>query len=331
MALSRTPDVEMAGEAIHGILLPGEPDQHGPHQRSCPPRLFVFPRLDLLHASAATDIDELLRTVKHLAADVFDTEQSATEFYQQHLSSHNPPVFLSSLKDHTGPTFSGWRFSEYGTAPAEAGVGVALDFLLDNPIRCRLAEDWHFHIVEILANQSHRHKTVLRYPQDPARELREALYDVEAELYDRHPILSKDALHDFWSSSEIHKHLTLHAVKMQRYREGYSYSITQALDYVRRHVADYVTEVLGMDSVGGEPEIPNGDLARKIQSLKANFGATVGELEDLFNLDRKTLRRVELGKPVRQSTIHKAPASRDTLDQLRCRLLENRGRRHRLN
>jgi hypothetical protein len=321
----------MAGEAILGILLPGEPDRHGPVQRSCPPRLFVLPRLDLLHASAATDIDEMLRTVKHLAADVFDTEQSATEFYQQHLSSHNPPVFLSSLKEHTGPIFGGRRFSEYRTAPAEAWVGVALDFLLDNPIRCCLAEDWQFHTLEILANQSYRHKTVLRYPQDPARELREALYDVEAELYDRHPVLSKDALRDFWSSFEVHKHLTLHAVKMQRYHDGYSDSITQALDYVRRHVADYVTEVLGVDSVCGEREITHGDLARKIQSLKADWGATVGELEDLFNLDRKTLRRVELGEALRQSTMDKAPASRVTLDQLRCRLLENRGRKHRLS
>src|SRR5229473_6227060 len=196
MALSRTPDVVMAGET--GILLAGKSNPQEPNQPgSRPPRLYVFPRLDLVGASAATNIDDLLHAVKHLVAEVFDTEDEANQYYQRSLGTYNPPVSLSSLGEHAGSKFSGRRFSDYRTAPAETWVGVALDFLLDNPIRCTLAEDWQFHTLEILVNQKKSHKTVRRYPQDPARELREALYDVEAELYDRHPVLTTDALRDF--------------------------------------------------------------------------------------------------------------------------------------
>jgi hypothetical protein len=60
------------------------------------------------------------------------------------------------------------------------------------------------------------------------------------------------------------------------------------------------------------------------------MGATVEELEALFNLDRKSLRKIELGKSILQSTIDKSPASRDPLPSLKSRLAENRKQKYRL-
>ena len=310
--------------------MPEKSHQPMPYTKTCAPRLSVFPRLDLIHLNHAADIDDLLHEVKHMTGEVFNSEESASSFYKQHLATHNAPVCLCSLHRHTGSPFAGRRLAEYHAAPAENWVGVALDFILDNPIGCTLAEDWQFRSIELQVNQKTSHKTVRRHPAHPDRELLEALYDLEAELYERHGALSTDALRDFWCSFEMHRHLTAHALKMARYHDDYSEPITKALDNVRRHVADYVRDVLGVSDTSAEAKRAHGVLQEKILLLKSDSGATVEELEDLFNLDRKTLRKLELGETVRQGTINKAPACRDTLECLTKRLNENRSQRHRL-
>jgi hypothetical protein len=287
--------------------------------------------MDLVDPTEAMNFDDLIHHLKDVTPEEFDTEETAKEFYQQHLTTHDPPVYLCSLQSYTGSPFTGRCFSEYRTAPAGSWIEVAIDCALDNPIRCTLADDWQFRLVEVLVNQKISHKTVRRHTDNPVRELLEALYEVEAALYDRYAVLSTDALRDFWSSVEIHRHLRLHALKMERYRGYYSASITEALDHVRRHMADYVTEVLGVSKVSAQAKGTPSDLARKIRGLKADGGATVEELVDLFNLDRKTLRKIERGERVRQSTIDKSPAWREAPDRLSDRLLENRRRKHNLN
>lgn len=290
------------------------------------PRLFVFPRLDLVRFGSA-DTEQVLYDLGHMNPEMFETEKAAKEFYRQRLTTHHPPIYLASLVDRQGPKFTGLRFSQYHTAPADARVGVALDFVLDSPIRCTLAEDWQLGVVETVVSQNMSHKTVRRHTAQPVRELEEFLHGVEAALYTVHTDLSTDAVKDFWSSFEVHRYLTIHALKMERYRTDYAEDIDTALDYARRHVADYLTDEVSAEEDSARLTRGQVSFAKKIQCLKTDSNATVQELEDLFNIDRKTLRRIELGKPVLQSTVDKAQASEETLERLTRRLLENRKRK----
>lgn len=266
------------------------------------PRLFVFPRLDLVRFNASADIEQVIYDLEHVNLEMFETQTAAEEFYGQHLGTHHSPIYLASLVDRQGPKFTGQRFLQYHTAPADARVGVALDFVLDSPIRCTLAEDWQLGAVETLVSENMSHKTVRRHTAQPARELAEFLQGVEAALYTVHPDLSTDAVKDFWSSFEVHRYLTIHALKMERYRTDYAEDIDTALDYARRHVADYLADEVLAEEPSARLTRGHVSFAKKIQCLKTDSNATVRELEDLFNIDRKTLRRIELAKPVLQST-----------------------------
>jgi hypothetical protein len=208
--------------------------------------LYVFPRLDTISLSGI-EIDEGIGQLEQTKAEVFETEQAAFQFYQEHLTTHLRPVYRLSLHRDTGKPFTGLRLSQYHSAPAAsagAQIGVALDFSLDQSIRCVLAEDWEFRALEMLVAQKTNHKTVRRHPEYPGLELAEALHDLESALYNQHTSLSADALRGFWSSFEVHRYLTLYALKMCRYANDYSTSVTEALDYVRRHLVDYVEDVL---------------------------------------------------------------------------------------
>jgi hypothetical protein len=294
------------------------------------PRLFVFPRLDLVRVDSAGDTERVVHDLKHMHAEAFETEKAAEEFHGQHLRTHHAPIYLASLADRQGPPFTKQHFSQYHTVPAGSGVRMGIDFILDSPIRCTLADDWQLGSVAILMTENTSHKTVRRHTAQPARELVEFLHGVEAALYTFHTHLSRDAVKVFWSSFEVHRYLTVHALEMGRYRADYAESIDTALDYARRHIADYLSDVVLADEASAPRTRVHVSFARKIQCLKADANATVQELEDLFNLDRKTLRRVELGNLILQSTVNKAQASEDSLEQLTRRLLENRKRRCRM-
>jgi DNA-binding XRE family transcriptional regulator len=301
-------------------------DQTEPHRtKPCGPPLLVFPRLDLVEVEVeASQIDEIIYRLKSFNASTFDTERAAFDFYKQHLATHDSPVHSCSLGRHTTTPFTGPPLAQYQTAPAEDWVGVAVDFTVDHPIRCTLANDWQFGSITTSVNQKPSHKAVRRHPANPERELLEAMYDLEAKLYEVHPLLSRDALHDFWTSFEMHRHLTIRALKMQRFRSDYSDSRSKALDYVRAHIPNYVEDVLipSVTKAGVNQSIV--ELAKKIQALKAESGATVEELEDLLHLDRKTIQKIERGEKVRPSTVDKALSDPNTLERLKEQLSKNR-------
>ncbi len=227
----------MSEESIH----PGNTETQGTR----PLRLFVFPRLDVVSPElCGTALDEVLQQVKIMEPEIFPGEEAATEFYYQHLTTHIRPVYRCSLSDHAGSPFPGPPFSRYHTAPAETGLPIEVAFVLDDPIRCTLGDDWQYRTIELSVKQKPSHKTVRRYPKHPHLELLEAVNDLESELYAYHGARSLDALSDFWSSFEVHRHITEHALKMQRHKEAYDQPVSEALDFVREHLMNYVEDCL---------------------------------------------------------------------------------------
>src|SRR5713226_3772031 len=102
----------MPEESTH----PDNPETRGTRQ----PRLCVFPRLDVVHQGLfGVELDEVLHQVKIMEPEIFHSEEAATEFYHQHLTTHIRPVYRCSLHDHSGSPFPGTPFSQYHTAPAE--------------------------------------------------------------------------------------------------------------------------------------------------------------------------------------------------------------------
>ena len=99
-------------------------------------------------------------------------------------------------------------------------------------------------MIELLVKQKPSHKTVRRYPEHPDNELLEVVYDLESELRACHAAGTVDALSDFWSSFEVHRHITEHALKMHRHREAYAQPVSEALDLVRAHLVNYVEDCL---------------------------------------------------------------------------------------
>ena len=190
----------------------------------------------------------LLKTHEMMRPEDCQTEEAATHFHHQNRATHLPPVHVCERASHSGERFAGPKFSRNLTKPAGSILERTMDFTLDNPIKCTLAGDWYFQLVQANANQTLSHKIVDRHRGNPEKELLESLADLEAELYRIVPEPNAGALDCFWSSFEVHHHLTVQAVKLRQFGSESAGAVADALATVRAHLHNYVRHALTKQS-----------------------------------------------------------------------------------
>jgi hypothetical protein len=261
--------------------------------------------------------DRDIEGVHSLLPRILESAKAAAEYAEQHLATYTGPIYESSPDIQTSPDPI-LLLREYQARPAADQVSVLINFVASCPITCYLGPKWRFGMILDSVADNPTISAVGRHPARPGMELLEMLIELEKQRYAMHPKLSARSVQEFWSSFDVHKELTVHALKMARYYPPYQGSPwSTALDYARQHVTNYVSELARITAV------PTATAVDRLRWAK-QYGATVQEMEDIFNIDRKTINKALETGELRAKTIEKSTAFAFTWRELEKRLQESR-------